>query len=138
MNPVESILAEDAHLSEWFEHHTGEHLAVVADSALANFLRISDVEGRGLIKAVVDGTILIDLLHELFATKWDLSAHSILSRNHILTQTVEHGLVATFRVAGDQGHRAFLSSLLQKRCRREHQCQFYWSEESFYKLCLLI
>ena len=43
LDSVESIVAEDIHLCEWLIEHTREHLSVVSDNALANFLWISNV-----------------------------------------------------------------------------------------------
>ena len=48
-----------------------------------------------VFKFVAGTASLLDSFHDLFATNRDLPAHSILGLDHIFTQTVEHGLVAS-------------------------------------------
>ncbi len=40
---------------------------------------------------------MLDFLHDFLASDWDLSTHGVLGRDHILRQTVKHGLVASLR-----------------------------------------
>ena len=120
-NSVESIRAQHPHLCEWLVHHTCEHFSVVSDSALANFLGISNVQSCCLAELVMRMTsFLFDNLHDFFTTDWDLTAHGVLSRDDVLAETVEDGLVCPDRQRfAEKCLRAALEKLtMHLKCKR--------------------
>ena len=93
LDPVERILAEDAHFSEWLVDHAGKDFSIVCDRSLANFLWIANVQGSRLFKLVLWRATFFDNLGDLFAANRNLTTHGVLSLDDIFAQTVEDRLV---------------------------------------------
>ena len=83
--------------------HTTKDFTVECDDALADFLRIADIQRGCLLELVVRmPALFLDDLHDLLATDRDLPADGVLRRNHILAQTVEYGLVGAHVLADER------------------------------------
>ena len=83
--------------------HASEDLTVEGDDPLADLLRIADVErGRLLELKLRFVAFFLDLPLNLFSADGNLPSDGIFSLNHILAQTVEHGLVGAHVLADER------------------------------------
>ena len=97
LDPIEGVLAEYTHVSEGLVDHASEDFTIECDGALADFLRIADVQSSRLSEFILCATVFLNNLFDLLAADGDLSTHGILGLNDIFAETVENGLVIAVR-----------------------------------------
>ena len=71
-------------------------------------------------------SFLFDNLHDFFTTDRDLSAHGVLSRDDVLAETVEHGLVCPDRqrLAEERLGAALEKLTMHFKCKRFYYLSF--------------
>ena len=96
-DPVKRVLAEYTHFSEGLIHHTTKDFTVECDDALANFLRVADIQSSRLLELVLGSTSFRNLFVDFLALDGDRSAHGVLGLDDILAKTVKYRLVMAAR-----------------------------------------